>query len=99
MKIDPQKITESLVPKRDAQSIQKPPAAEQTDKAANVKNTTPADTVNISSKSKQIADIMSAINQLPDVRDSKVEEIKKNVDAGTYTVDPYKVAANILKEI
>ena len=99
MKIDPQKPAESLGPKRDAQNIQKSPAVEPTDKAAKVNNTAPADKVDISSKSKQIADIMTAVNQLPEVRDNKVQEIKKSVDAGTYTVDPLKVAGNILKEI
>jgi flagellar biosynthesis anti-sigma factor FlgM len=99
MKIDPHKITESPGLKRDAQNIQKPPAVEITDKTSNVKNSAPADKVDISSESKQLADIMAGVNQLPDVRDNKVQEIKKSVDAGTYTIDPFKVAENILKEI
>jgi flagellar biosynthesis anti-sigma factor FlgM len=42
---------------------------------------------------------MSAVNQLPEVREAKVREIKQRVDAGTYTVDPRRVAEKILKEI
>jgi len=40
---------------------------------------------------------MSAVNGLPDVREARVQEIKKSVDAGTYTVDPRKVAEKMLK--
>lgn len=69
------------------------------DKASTAKNATPKDNVDISYKSKQIADIRAAVNQLPDVRDSKVRDIKKSVDAGTYNIDPRKVADNILREI
>jgi flagellar biosynthesis anti-sigma factor FlgM len=99
MKIDPHKLAESQGPKRGAQNIQKSPAAEPADKSPKINNATPADKVDISSKSKQIADIMAAVNQLPEVRDTKVQEIKKSVEAGTYNIDPAKVAANILKEI
>jgi len=99
MKIDPHKITENQGTNRGAQNIQKSPAVEPRDKASKTNNAMPADMVDISSKSKQIADIMASINQLPEVRDNKVQEIKKSVDAGTYTVDPNKVAGKILKEL
>ncbi len=94
------KPPESQVPNRsaqNAQSVQKVTGAEQKEKAAQLKNATPADLVDIFGRSKEIADIMSAANQLPEVRDSKVQEIKQRVDAGTYAVDPRKVAELILK--
>jgi flagellar biosynthesis anti-sigma factor FlgM len=40
---------------------------------------------------------MRAINQLPEVRDAKVRKIKMSVDAGTYIVDPRKVAEKMMK--
>lgn len=53
--------------------------------------------MDISGKSREIADIMAAINQLPDVRDARVQEIKQSVEAGTYTVDPRKIAERMIK--
>jgi len=97
MKIDSQKPPESQGPARSAQNIQKNAGMEP--KAAEVKKPSTGDTVQLSEQSKQLADIKSAVNQLPEIRDARVQEIKKSVDAGTYTVDPQKVAANILKEI
>lgn len=73
--------------------------AVQPAKAPDAVKPRPADTIEISPQSKQVADIKSAVNQLPDVRESKVQEIKQSVDAGTYTVDAQKVAEKILKEL
>jgi len=99
MKIDSPKSPESQGVGQGAQNIQKAQSTSPKDKAAEIKKTNTADTVDISQRSKEIADIMSAVNQLPDVREAKVQEIKQSVDAGTYTVDPRKVAERILKEI
>jgi len=102
MNINSQKPPEHQVPSRttpQAQNTQKPSGAEHKEQVAQAKKTAPADRVQISDQSKQIADIMSAVNQLPDVRENKVQEIKKSVDAGTYTVDPRKIAESILKSI
>ena len=99
MKIDNNKPLGTQGPGRGAQNVQKSQPADQKLKAPEGVKSGPADTVNISSQSKQIADIKAAVSQLPDVRESKVQEIKQSVDAGTYTVDPRKVAEKILKEI
>lgn len=84
---------------RGDQSIQKSPGTETKEKAGEIKGANQADKVDISAKSKEIADIMSAVNQLPDVREKKVQAIKQSVEAGTYTIDPGKVAEKILKEL
>ena len=100
MNINSSKPPEGQGANRPAQPTQNVPKAanvESKDNAAAVKNASPKDRVDISSRSKEIADIMSAADQLPEVRDSKVREIKQRVDAGTYTVDPRKVAELILK--
>ncbi len=55
--------------------------------------------MDVSTKSKEIADIISAINQLPDIREKKGQAIKLRVDAGSYAIDPSKVAEKILKEL
>ena len=54
--------------------------------------------MDISTRRREIAGIMAAINLLPDVRYNKVREIKRRIEAGTYTVDPHKVAEKMLEE-
>jgi len=97
MKIDSHMTPENVGQSRGAKTTQKTTGSDPKKTTADVKNA--ADTVAISNKSKEIADIMSAVNELPDVREARVNEIKQSVDAGTYTVDPRKIAANIIKEI
>jgi len=102
MNINSNKPPESQGPNRsvqNTQNLQKSSTSEQTEKTAPAKNVSSADRVDISGRSKEIADIMSAINQLPDVRNDKVQAIKQSVDAGTYSVDASKVASAILKSI
>ncbi len=48
---------------------------------------------------KEIADIMSAVDKLPEIREAKVREIRESIDRGAYTVDPRKVAESILKNL
>jgi len=99
MNINSHKPPESQGPNLSAQNLQKSSAADQKEKAAPAKNIGNADRVDISGRSKEVADIMSAINQLPDVRNDKVQAIKQNVDAGTYSVDAGKIASSIIKSI
>jgi negative regulator of flagellin synthesis FlgM len=102
MNINSSKPPEGQGPNRIAQptqNVQKPANVESKDNAAPVKNASPQDRVNISSRSKEIADITSAINQLPDIRTDRVQEIQKSIEAGTYSVDSSKVANKILKSI
>ena len=103
MNINSSKPPEGQGVNRTAQSAQNVPKpannVEAKDSAAPVRSTGPTDRVNISSRSKEIADITSAINELPDIRTDKVQEIQKSVEAGTYSVDSSKVANKILKSI
>ncbi len=102
MNLNSNKPPESQAPNRiaqNAQTVQRAGSAEQKEKAAQGKNAAPADRVEISGRSKEIAEIMAAIDQLPETRDSKVQEIRRRLDAGTYFVDPRKVVESIFKSI
>ena len=100
MKIHSNKPPENQGPNRSVQNIQKAPSTEARDvKASQANKAGPADKVDISGKSKEIADLMAAVNQVPDVRDVKVQAIKQSVEAGTYTVDPRKIAEKMISEI
>jgi negative regulator of flagellin synthesis FlgM len=88
MKIHSNKPPESQGPHGSDQDVQIPAAGDQKGRA---------DLEDISGRSREIAGIMRAINQLPEVRDAKVRKIKMSVDAGTYIVDPRKVAEKMMK--
>jgi len=51
---------------------------------------------NATGKSWEIASIMAAINRLPDVRDSRIQEIKQSIEAGTYTIDPREIVEKMI---
>jgi negative regulator of flagellin synthesis FlgM len=99
MKIEPNNISENQGLSRSTPNVQKSPGIGPNAKAGDVKSGNQTDMVDISARSKEIADLMSAVNQLPDVREKKVQEIKQSVQAGTYTIDPGKIAEKILKEL
>jgi anti-sigma28 factor (negative regulator of flagellin synthesis) len=63
------------------------------------KNTAAADRVAISSRSHEVADILSSFEQISDTRDTRVQMIKMRIDAGIYTVEPRKVAESILRSM
>jgi flagellar biosynthesis anti-sigma factor FlgM len=57
------------------------------------------DKVDLSVTAKELGDIMSAINRLPDVRAEKVAGIRGRIDSGTYGVDPAEIARKMVDEI
>jgi len=98
MKIESNKPPEGPAA-RIAQNVRNAQGPAAPDKTASTAKTGPADKVDISGKSRELADITAAVAQLPEVRDARVLEIKKAVDSGSYTVDPRKVAEKILKDL
>ena len=79
--------------------VQKPGAADPTDRAAWVKKAGCSDRLNSSDWSRELVDLMSAISRLPEVREARVREIKERIHSGVYAVDPRKVAESILKNL
>jgi negative regulator of flagellin synthesis FlgM len=57
------------------------------------------DKVEISSTGKEVADLMATINQMPGVREDKIKAVQDTLAAGTYTIDPRKIAEKILQEL
>jgi negative regulator of flagellin synthesis FlgM len=56
------------------------------------------DRLDLSQQGQAIADAQRAIAAVPDVRESLVEEIRNEVENGTYNVDQQKAAEGILRE-
>ena len=59
----------------------------------------PADKIDLSGKAKEMAEMLTVINQLPEIRLDKVRAVEKSVNDGTYKVDPNKVASKMIDEM
>lgn len=57
------------------------------------------DKISLSGKAKEISELKTAIDQLPDVRTDKVDAVKHAIDTGTYNIDARKIAQKILEEL
>lgn len=75
---------------------------------ANMKNITPntklnkkdadnKDKLGLSEKAKDYKLAMDKINELPEIRQEKVDKLKKEIDAGTYQVDGRKIAKKMIE--
>jgi negative regulator of flagellin synthesis FlgM len=57
------------------------------------------DRVELSDRSKEVAELMNAINQLPEVRTDKVKAMKEAIESGNYNIDTLKIAEKLLSEL
>ncbi len=73
---------------------------EQSGKSSDAEKTKgESDKISLSGKAQEINELKALINDLPDIRTEKVEELKKAIDAGSYNIDSNKVAEKMLEEI
>ena len=56
------------------------------------------DTVHISETAKRIQETKKQLEALPDVREEKVAELKRQIENGTYRIDAEKLAAKMIKD-
>ncbi len=59
---------------------------------------TKADTVALSSAAKDIHKAQRQLAEIPDVREDKVAQLKKQIENGTYEIDEEKIADKMLKD-
>ena len=59
---------------------------------------TKADTVAISNAAKNIQEAQKQLEAVPDVREDKVAQLKKQIENGTYEIDEEKIADKMLKD-
>jgi flagellar biosynthesis anti-sigma factor FlgM len=55
-----------------------------------------AATVDLSPRSRELHEAMIAAKAAPDVREQVIEQIRRQLDAGAYVVDPSSIAQSIL---
>ncbi len=72
----------------------------QADQAADQakESATKTDTVVISEAAKRIQETRAKLDEVPDVREDKVAELRNQIQSGTYQVDAQKTAEKLLKE-
>ena len=58
----------------------------------------PEEKVDLSTKAKDIQQVNNALSAVPDVREQKVQEIKSQVDKGTYDANAEKIAGKMVGE-
>lgn len=61
-------------------------------------SSTTGERVDLSSKAKDIQQIKQIIDQAPDVRTDKVQELKQKIESGNYDIDAEKIAEKIVAE-
>jgi flagellar biosynthesis anti-sigma factor FlgM len=96
MKIYGNKPPDGQEIKRSAQKVSQPAAQNKTAKS---KITKSSDKVEISGQGKKVADLMSAAEQLPAMREEKIKMIKEALKSGTYQIDPSEIAQKLLEEL
>lgn len=96
MKIQGNKKPDNMDVQISAQKISKTNTTPEKGKA---EKATISDRVELSGRARQIAELKSAIEQLPDIRVEKVQEIKKAIAEGTYKIDSRKIAGKLIDEL
>ncbi len=76
----------STARKTKSEKISREPGVESTDK------------VSISSKAKDVAQAKQIASKTSDVNEEKVQRLKKQVQEGTYKVDPERIADKLVDE-
>jgi negative regulator of flagellin synthesis FlgM len=68
------------------------------DKQAVATAVRPEEKVDLSTQAKDIQQAKNALSAVPDIREGKVQEIKSQVNKGTYNVSAEKIAGKMVGE-
>jgi negative regulator of flagellin synthesis FlgM len=74
------------------------PVKNDGEKSVGAGATATTEKVDLSAKAKDILRIKQILGETPDIREAKVQELKRQIDSGTYTVDTDKVADKMVGE-
>jgi negative regulator of flagellin synthesis FlgM len=56
------------------------------------------DTIDLSTNANEKKEMVKKVNQLPDVREEKVAELKRRIESGTYAIMSEKTASHLIGE-
>lgn len=92
MRIEDKKLPQEVYTSQAQKApVVQAPAQEQQPQA-------PKDTVQLSGRSKEVQKVREAATEAPEVRESRVAELKSAIQAGTYNVRGEQVASRMLAE-
>jgi negative regulator of flagellin synthesis FlgM len=95
MKIGDVKDTTSQM----VQQYQRNNGADQAmDKTATAAAAPPEEKVDLSTRSKELLQIKNAISQLPEIREDKIQELKTQIEKGTYNINGGQIAEKMVGE-
>jgi negative regulator of flagellin synthesis FlgM len=86
-------VTGARTQRAEAQPAKQP---EQEAAQAAGPTTGPAATVSLSSRSRELHGALAQVKAAPDVRDDKVAAVRRQLENGTYVIDPTRIARSIL---
>jgi negative regulator of flagellin synthesis FlgM len=58
----------------------------------------PEEKVDLSTKAKDLVQIKSAVAQLPEIREEKVQELRTQIEKGVYNINSGKIAEKMIGE-
>jgi negative regulator of flagellin synthesis FlgM len=58
----------------------------------------PEEKVDLSTRSKDLLQIKKTVSQLPEIREDKIQELKTQVEQGTYNINGDKIAEKMIGE-
>jgi negative regulator of flagellin synthesis FlgM len=79
----------------NVQRIESSQEPERSSKSGTGQNPDP-DRLELSIKSRQISHLDELIRSTPDVRESRIEEVRRQIESGTYNVKAEKIAEKIV---
>lgn len=65
---------------------------------AAARHTAQGDKVDLSSRAREVQQAAQALKQMPDIREEKVQQVKMEIDTGTYKLVGAQVATDMLRE-
>ncbi len=83
---------------KKAEQTAQPERARQIEQLAKSKESSAPARAEISDKGKEFAKVHAAATSAPDVRESKIAELKKRIAEGSYKIDSEKVADRMMQE-
>jgi negative regulator of flagellin synthesis FlgM len=89
--------TKTEGPKKTEQTAQ-PERARQIEQLAKTKDSSGPARAEISDKGKEFAKAHAAASAAPDVRESRIAELKKRIADGNYKIDSDKIADRMMSE-
>ena len=57
------------------------------------------DKISLSGKASEINELKRLISDLPDIRQDRIDALKKAIETGNYSIDATKIAEKILEEL